>query len=68
MLTAILRNDFLLKDSKQQDCPERETQVASDLIVPSEMKQHCGVEFMTDARIFTGPGFSVKRVWKDISE
>lgn len=43
MLTVNLRNDFLLKDSKQQDCPEREAQVASDLMV----------EFMTDARILS---------------
>lgn len=52
MLTVNIRNDFLLKISKQQDCPERETQVASDLIL-SEMKPLCELEVMTDARILS---------------
>jgi len=60
MLSVNIRNDFL-KISKLQDCPERETQVASDLIL-SEMKP-----LWTGVRV-TSPGFSVECAWKDIAE
>lgn len=49
---------------RTQNCPERETQVASDL--PSEMKQLCGLEFMTDARILSYGPRIFSQGWMDI--